>query len=130
MKLIIGGMAQGKKEYACKAFCLRPDQVLDGAVLPFEQRDGIAALEHLELLVRRLLDRNLDPCAWLEVLCRDNPDIVLLCREVGCGVVPVLQEERDFREAVGRVCCLLAKQAEAVIRVQCGLGMVLKGELL
>ena len=34
--------------------------------------------------------------------------------------------DRDWRELVGRVCCELAEQAEAVYRVRCGLGVRLK----
>ena len=33
------------------------------------------------------------------------------------------------REAAGRLACLLARRADAVVRVYCGLPQVLKGEL-
>ena len=51
---------------------------------------------------------------------------VVVCREVGCGVVPMDRGDRDRREAVGRLCCDLAREAEAVYRLQCGLAMRLK----
>ena len=51
---------------------------------------------------------------------------VLICDEVGCGVTPLDRADRDWRELVGRVCCELAEQAEAVYRVRCGLGVRLK----
>ena len=51
---------------------------------------------------------------------------VVACREVGCGVVPMDRGDRDWREAVGRLCCDLAREAEAVYRIQCGLAMRLK----
>ena len=51
---------------------------------------------------------------------------VVACREVGCGVVPLDRADRDRREAVGRLCCDLAAQAEAVYRVNCGIAMRLK----
>jgi dipeptidase D len=53
---------------------------------------------------------------------------VVVCREVGCGVVPVEPAQRTRREAVGRLCCRLAARAERVERIFCGLPMVLKGE--
>ena len=48
---------------------------------------------------------------------------------VGGGVVPVDREERAAREAAGRLACLLARRADAVVRVFCGIPVVLKGKL-
>ena len=56
----------------------------------------------------------LDPLPPLEALLGRA---VVVCREVG---------DRDRREAVGRLCCDLAREAEAVYRLQCGLAMRLK----
>ena len=67
---------------------------------------------------------NPDEAALLEA----NPDVILICDEVGCGVVPVEPAQRARREAVGRLCCRLAERAERVERIFCGLPMVLKGE--
>lgn len=44
----------------------------------------------------------------------------------GCGLVPIQAEERQRREAVGRLCCQLAERAEAVYRISCGLAIRLK----
>ena len=55
---------------------------------------------------------------------------LLIATEVGGGVVPMDPAQRVAREAAGRLACLLAQRAEAVIRVCCGLPQVLKGELL
>lgn len=54
---------------------------------------------------------------------------VVIATEVGGGVVPVDPEERAAREAAGRLNCLLARRAETVVRVFCGIPLVLKGEL-
>ncbi|WP_419571008.1 bifunctional adenosylcobinamide kinase/adenosylcobinamide-phosphate guanylyltransferase, partial [Ruminococcus sp.] len=59
---------------------------------------------------------------WLEKW----KNAVVISQEVGCGLVPVEPEQRRFREAVGRLNCLLAESAETVERVCCGLGMRLK----
>lgn len=53
---------------------------------------------------------------------------VVIATEVGGGVVPVDREERESREAAGRLAVLLASRADTVIRVFCGIPMVLKGE--
>ena len=54
---------------------------------------------------------------------------VVIATEVGGGVVPVDAGERDAREAAGRLACLLAQQADTVVRVFGGLPMALKGEV-
>lgn len=54
---------------------------------------------------------------------------VVIATETGGGVVPLDPEQRRAREAAGRLSCLLAREAETVVRVFCGLPMILKGEL-
>ena len=54
---------------------------------------------------------------------------VVIATEVGGGVVPVDKAEREAREQAGRLSCLLAQRADTVIRVQCGLPQIMKGEL-
>lgn len=53
----------------------------------------------------------------------------VICDEVGCGVVPIDPADRAWREAVGRLCCLLAERADVVVRVCCGIPQAIKGEL-
>lgn len=51
---------------------------------------------------------------------------MILCDEIGCGVVPLDPTEREWREVTGRICCKLAEKAERVDRIFCGLNMRLK----
>ena len=50
----------------------------------------------------------------------------MICNEVGCGVVPMLKEEREYREQVGRMQVILAKSSESVERVICGIAQKIK----
>lgn len=80
-------------------------------------------------------------CIWdvqaLAADCADLPALaetlakkeVVIATEVGGGVVPLEKDQRMAREAAGRLTCLLAGRADTVIRVFCGLPMVLKGRL-
>lgn len=54
---------------------------------------------------------------------------VVIATEVGGGVVPTDERQRQSREAAGRLACLLAQRADTVVRVCCGLPQVLKGKL-
>ena len=104
MILVTGGRGAGKRSFVTDVLGFSPEQFAeDGPVLyGLESMDPLPSLE-------TLLDRG-----------------VVVCREVGCGVVPMDRGDRDWREAVGRLCCALAREAEAVYRLQCGLAMRLK----
>ena len=52
---------------------------------------------------------------------------MVLCNEVGSGVVPIDAGQRAAREATGRLSASLAAQAEQVVRMVCGIPQVLKG---
>ncbi len=54
---------------------------------------------------------------------------VVICNEVGCGLVPIDAADRAHREHVGRLACELAKRATIVVRVYCGIAEVIKGEV-
>ncbi|MCI8538086.1 MAG: adenosylcobinamide kinase [Oscillospiraceae bacterium] len=119
MKLIIGGLGQGKLNYVLSASGLtEADTARTLTDKPI--------IYGLHAIIRDLLDQGRDPSEVL-TFAASHPSVIFICDEVGSGVVPVRPEERAWREAVGRVCCELAKEADTVVRVFCGLPMVLKG---
>ena len=120
MTLIIGGANQGKLEYAksalnCGGVATNPAQAV-----------------HCEIFcsLDSWLKTANSPYEELEALLEKNPNIVIICNEVGCGVVPLGEGEREWRERVGRVCTWLARRALRVMRVYCGIPTVLKGDTL
>lgn len=98
MILIIGGRGAGKRKFARETLGCDP-------------KNTLSALHEL------------DPLPCLEELLGYE---AVICDEVGCGVVPLERADRERREAVGRLCCALAREAQAVYRLQCGLAMRLK----
>lgn len=52
--------------------------------------------------------------------------LVIICDEVGGGIVPMDEFERDYRENVGRIACFFAGRAEKVLRIVCGIPVELK----
>lgn len=109
MIFVTGPMYSGKREYLQKALNLTPEEL--SARAAFHVEELAAGEENLEDLAARL----------------SHHDFVI-ANEVGCGVVPMEAEQRQFRERAGRLSCLLAQRADTVIRVCCGLPQVLKGE--
>ncbi|MCC8139668.1 MAG: bifunctional adenosylcobinamide kinase/adenosylcobinamide-phosphate guanylyltransferase [Lachnospiraceae bacterium] len=124
MILVTGGCFQGKKDYACETFHIARKDAVDGADCPLEAIFDVKLLYHFHEYIRRLMQakEELD----LDRLQRENPDIVLVTNELGYGVVPVDQFDRAYREKTGRVCCEIAKRADEVHRVVCGIGTVIR----
>lgn len=107
MIFITGPLYSGKRDYACSLLNCGMEELGRRAVWDVQ---NLAA-------DRADLDALADELAAHEVV---------IATEVGGGVVPVDAGERAAREAAGRLSCLLAQRAERVVRVFCGLPMVLK----
>lgn len=109
MILITGPLYSGKREYACRMLGCGMEELKLHAV--WDVQEQAAACGDLDTLADALSQHE-----------------VVIATEVGGGVVPVDAGERAAREAAGRLSCLLAQRAERVVRVFCGLPMVLKEE--
>ena len=109
MKLYIGGVFQGQAELAQRQ---NPD-----AELYFDFHETIR---------KAVLQEGQEPRAFAQQFCQEHPHAVVIANEVGAGVVPMVAEDRAFREAVGRVLCVMAQYSDTVIRCVCGIGVRIK----
>ena len=107
MIFITGPLYSGKRDYACQLLGCGAEELADRAV--WDVQELAAGRGDLEALAEELAGHE-----------------VVIATEVGGGVVPIEAGERAAREAAGRLSCLLARRAERVVRVFCGLPMVLK----
>lgn len=123
--LFVGGAYQGKRALAKDIFGLVDADFACGKACTAEQLRAAKGLDGLHHYVRRLLDAGAVPDNLLQDLCGK----VVLCSDIGCGIVPTEQTENTWREATGRLCCSLATQAELVVRVTAGIGCAIKGSL-
>ena len=78
------------------------------------------------LYIKALCEKQEDALQKTEQLLECNPDVILIMDEVGSGIIPMEKSERQWREAVGRVSCFLARRAESVERIVCGCGVKIK----
>jgi adenosyl cobinamide kinase/adenosyl cobinamide phosphate guanylyltransferase len=142
--LVIGGAASGKRSYV-RSLGYTDEQMADAAL---DERPVIYNLQDMVgACLARTLDRNpakngrqraSEPSgetrgiagevftipALLEPLLSKE---VVICNEVGAGVIPVDRLEREGRETTGRLCNQLAQQANRVVRLVAGIPMVIKG---
>ena len=131
MILIIGGFAQGKLHYVKQNYVHHEDgrevSVLDGTLeLPAEAGAGQVVVNHLHRYIREQLRQGTDPEAMIANFYKEYPDCILICDEIGNGIVPMEAEERIYRERTGRILEQLAAQADEVVRVVCGIGQKIK----
>ena len=131
MVLITGGAYQGKTDFAKEVICEKNGTVLeekiaDGGLADKEQMKEAVLITNLHSWIARLLREEKDPQKEMEEVLKKNPDVILEVNELGCGIGPVDAFDRNWREVTGRICCRLAKQADAVYRVFCGIGTKIK----
>ena len=109
MKLYIGGAYQGQIDLA-------------------EQENPNAEIcpDFHETIRKAVLTEGQDPRAFARAFIQAHPSAVIAANEVGAGVVPMVAEDRAFREAVGRALCVIAQAAEQVTRCVCGIGVRIK----
>ena len=120
MELVVGGSFQGKLDYVRKKWNKdSPVRIINGLhryVLRYMREQNTADTEEIEKAFRE----------WLEQLLIQYPSLVIICDEVGYGVVPMEEKERAYREVVGRLLCFLAQRADCMERIVAGMPIRIK----
>ena len=124
--LIIGGLGQGKLAYARSRYGIG-EQDAGGPDTPSEALWQKPLLYDVHLLIRKQSHIGGGGGSVLLNKLAGRDSWIVICDEVGCGVVPMDPMERRWREEVGRVCCALAKRADIVERVYLGIAQRIKG---
>lgn len=132
MKLVIGGYAQGKLRYVLQENGEAGCTVYD-ASLPDDTQQKEAAesgrtlvIDHLHRWIKEMLTAGKVPEQILFSFLHENRDCIVICDEIGNGIVPIDPLEREYRERTGRILIEIAKQADEVVRVICGIGQKIK----
>jgi len=115
MILVIGGQAAGKRTYVRNHYGYTDQNMADAVI------NEMPVLYNLQDMVARAPE---EADRLKDALLRKE---VVIYTEVGSGIVPLDANERAMREAAGRLVNQLARHAECVVRVICGLPQVLKG---
>lgn len=139
MKLVVGGFAQGKLSYVLSQIPPGTSvQVVDEnsytAGIRTEKQEETAEkpvviINHLHLIIRDMLDKGEAQSRFrdfLEPVLSQDAELIVIADELGCGIVPAEYRDRLYRETTGRLLCDLAKQAESVERIVCGIPQKIK----
>ena len=127
MKLVIGGTAQGKLEYVLLKHDVQKSMVWDG-VLPNDRElnGNIVIINHLHQWIKNCMVSGGCPEDEIMSFLDCNEDCIIICDEIGNGIVPIDPFEREYRERTGRILVQLAMRAEEVERIICGIGQKIK----
>lgn len=120
MILVVGARTSGKRSFVMQEYGYQPEQIAD-AIL--DERPVICNLQDY---LKANPDSSADPDSSAKLLGLLVKKEVVICNEIGSGIVPLQASEREWREATGRLCIALAEQAKQVVRIVCGLPTVLK----
>ncbi len=115
----------GEKEDRDKAK-LGMTAVCDGGSVPFEEWKNYEIIDHFHQAVRKMMEQGLEVETFINQLLEDNPELIIVMDEIGCGIVPIDAADRKYRDIVGQAGQLLAGRAAQVHRVVCGIGMRIK----
>ena len=120
MELIIGGAHQGKLGYAKSVLGVTEAEICfcsETEELELAKRCVCGLERYLLGCIRRGEEPKLDDL---------RQDAVVIMEDISCGLVPILAEEREWRELAGRSAVRLAARAGRVTRLFCGLPQRLK----
>lgn len=137
MVFIVGGSHQGKLEYGMNLVENRAGlSVADGSTDSYEQAYEAAVIHKFHVYIKRMLEsavqkpQQIGAEAFLnQFICgiiEANPEVIIIMDEIGCGIVPMDPSERTYRDMAGRIGQRLAKEADQVHRVICGIGTRIK----
>ena len=105
--LVTGGACQGQLEFVRRQF---------------KTEEYAVIFDHLEKYVfSRMYD---EEGLYDDIIAAalKHPGCIIIGDEVGCGIVPMDEKMRRFRDVYGRLMVRLARRASQVWRVYCGIG--------
>ena len=124
MIFIIGGAYQGKLDYARTAYNLKENDIFQcsDAQIDFSKK----CINSIEEFTYACVQKGIEPLDYFLEHESEWHDSILICQDIFCGVVPLGADQREWRQATGRLCKYLSQQAQSVSRIFCGLEQRLK----
>ncbi|MFI3209236.1 MAG: bifunctional adenosylcobinamide kinase/adenosylcobinamide-phosphate guanylyltransferase [Eubacteriales bacterium] len=121
MRFITGGMAQGKTAFAEQFGC----PIIDDLELNIKEWMTQGMDTETEILLRIEQEiQKISTIATPETIWMQN--VVVVSREIGCGIIPIEKQEVRWRELTGRIACMIASYADEVYKMESGIAVKIK----
>ena len=106
MILVIGGRNQGKSTFIKEKF---PDKTI---------------INEFHYIIKNAIEEGKDIEAVIKKAMEDAD--IIVCDDIGSGIIPIDKEEDLWREETGRALCKIASKADEVYRVVVGIAQKIK----
>ncbi len=131
MIFIFGGKYQGKTAYALKHYGTQHQygaklKVCDLAEAGMTEMYEADVITNIQEGIRRILAEGNSPLDFFTENIGHLEQKILIGTEIGCGIVPLGETDRIWRDETGRVYQLLAKKAHKVERIWAGIPVTIK----
>ena len=126
MIFIFGGLYQGKLDYALTRFALTENDVFHCTEDSDNEPKNKKIIYELDKWILALTKNKMDVNKAIKQFIKNNPDVIIICNDISCGIVPLDPVQRKWREAAGRAAAVLAQNSTEVIRIFCGIPSQIK----
>ena len=119
MILIFGGAYNGKIQFVMNKYSLKDEDIFfcKDEVLDFNKK----VICGLHIFTKKCVLNNMDSLTVIKDNIELLKDKIIICDEIGSGIVPMTKEDRMWREENGRVLQYLCLNADEIYRVFFGL---------
>lgn len=129
MKFITGGAYQGKKDFVINNLNISENNIYNGILCDLNKIFVSKCVDNYHIFIKNLISKDINPIEFTQKLLSENNNVIIIMNEIGCGIVPIDENERFWREMCGKCGCIIAEKSEIVVRVVCGTGIIIKGKL-
>ena len=126
MKLIIGGAYQGKRDFVMEADRINSTDIFECGPATTGIDFSCPVINNIQLLFWAQQQQGISSLDYLQANKDLLQDKTIICEDVSSGVVPIDPATRLWRETTGRCGVWLAREADEVYRVFCGIGTRIK----
>ena len=127
MIFIFGGKHQGKTTYALTQYGPKLNICDLATEKNLDNMYEADVIKNIQDGVSSWLQQEITPINYFAANIDRLKHKILLGTEIGCGIVPLEQTERIWRDETGRVYQILVSHAKVVERVWAGIAIRLKG---
>ena len=121
MILIFGGAHQGKLAYAMERFGFTEEHIYHCSDEDANMPEGKKIIYGIDRWVLALVRADMDVISEIKRFIKNNEDVVVICNDISCGVVPACAVMRKWREETGRAMGMLARHSQEAVRLFCGI---------
>lgn len=128
MILVVGGSYQEKLKFVIDKFSINENEIVDCNnvdLLNLKDLRNYKVIDNFENFIYEELKNDRNPEKDFSELSL-NDDMIIICDDLACGVVPIDKFYRDMRETTGRLLCSISKNSNEVYNVLYGVGKKVK----